>query len=300
MALHGKHLLLIALAFTAVAPAFADSVVYIVTGGQQFGTMDLNTGVFSQIGPNTPEAEDGLAPGPNGSLLTLTVSGNLDSINPATGMTTKIGPTGLGDCTSPASPCGPNSADTLVGFGGKLYATDVSNNLYLVNPTTGVAKLIGPTGIPPLPFKLQTTNPDGSIDGIDAAVFAANGKLYETFDAIKLYFSPFKVTPVIAPDLWQINPDTGRAAEIGPTTLTLGTAAEVDGTVYAFENMTNQVLTLDLSNGNTSAFSAYNPGVGLVLGASPVPEPSSLAFVFVAITVLGLWSVRRSRHCSQV
>jgi outer membrane protein assembly factor BamB len=239
MALPGKHLLVIALAFTAVGPAFADSAVYIVTGGQQFGSMDLNTGRFSQIGPNAPEAEDGLAPGPNGSLLTLTVSGNLDSINPATGVTTKIGPTGLGDCTSPTSPCGPNSADTLVAFGGKLYATDVSNNLYVVNPSTGTAKLIGPTGIPPLPFKLQTTNPDGSIDGIDTALFVANGKLYETFDAIKIYFSPFKVIPVVAPNLWQINPDTGRATEIGPTTLTLGTAAEVDGTVYAFENMTN-------------------------------------------------------------
>jgi len=92
--------------------------VYVVNGNGQFGTVDLATGAFGQIGPNTPEPDSGLAPGPTGSLFTLTVSGNLDVINPANGVTRLIGPTGLGDCTSPASPCGPNSASTIPNWEG--------------------------------------------------------------------------------------------------------------------------------------------------------------------------------------
>ncbi len=84
--------------------------VYAVSTGQQFGTLDLDTGGFHQIGPNLPEETSGLVPGPNGGLLSLSFSGNLNSINSANGVTTLIGATGLGDCSGPSSPCSPNSA----------------------------------------------------------------------------------------------------------------------------------------------------------------------------------------------
>jgi hypothetical protein len=64
--------------------AHADSLVYIVNGSQQFGTVNITTGAFQQIGPNTPEGNFGLAAGPNGLLYTLTYGANLDSINPST------------------------------------------------------------------------------------------------------------------------------------------------------------------------------------------------------------------------
>ncbi|MDQ2946571.1 MAG: hypothetical protein M3Y27_11605, partial [Acidobacteriota bacterium] len=71
-------LALVALALFTV-PAIAGPIVCVVNGSQQFGTVDVGTGAFRQIGPNTPEAEvGGLVPGPNGSLLTLAGSGNLD------------------------------------------------------------------------------------------------------------------------------------------------------------------------------------------------------------------------------
>ncbi len=164
------------------ASASASPMVYVITGAQQFGTVDLGTGAFRQIGPDMPEGSDGLVPGPKGSLLTLTFSGNLDSINPATGVTTVIGPTGLGDCTfpPPASPCGPTSASNLGGFGGALFATDLANNLYTVDPLTGAAKLLGPTGIPPLPFQLLSTNPDGSTNVFDQTLFGS-GKAVRNF-----------------------------------------------------------------------------------------------------------------------
>jgi len=51
-------------------PASADSA-YVVNANSQFGTVDLGTGAFQQIGPDMPEPGTGLVPGPNGSLLTL-------------------------------------------------------------------------------------------------------------------------------------------------------------------------------------------------------------------------------------
>lgn len=58
--------------------ASADSLVYVVNGNNQLGTIDLATGACRQIGPNGP-GNTGLAPGSKGSLLTLAFSGNLDS-----------------------------------------------------------------------------------------------------------------------------------------------------------------------------------------------------------------------------
>ncbi len=89
-----KLMLSLALVLFTV-PASADSLVYVVNGNNQFGTIDLATGAFRQIGPNGP-GNGGLAPGPNGSLLTLTFSGNLDSINPATGVTSRYRPHRVG------------------------------------------------------------------------------------------------------------------------------------------------------------------------------------------------------------
>jgi hypothetical protein len=279
-----KLMVLLAIVLVTV-PASADSMVYIVNG-QQFGTIDLGTGAFSQIGPDTFEAVGGLVAGPNGSLLTLAFSGNLDSINPASGVTSIIGPTGLADCSMPSSPCGPTSANTLGTLRGTTYATDLANNLYSVNPLTGAATLIGSTGIPAVPFVPDSTNPDGTFNAFDEALFGAGGNLYATFDAITINPSPFTVTPVISPDLYQINPLTGHATLIGPTALTLGAAIDLNGTVYAFIDSSSEVVALDLANGSTSFVSNFDPAAGVVNGAAPVPEPASIGLAGVGIAAL--------------
>jgi hypothetical protein len=105
------------------ASASAGPLVYAVSTNfnnftGQFGTLDLTTGTFNQIGPVISDPLFGLMPGPNGNLLSLSVSGNLDSVNPATGAVSVIGATGLGDV-----------AGVTGELNGTVYATDLYNNL---------------------------------------------------------------------------------------------------------------------------------------------------------------------------
>src|SRR5579872_3493448 len=85
------------------------------TGNNQLGTIDITTGAFAPIGSEIGGSM-GLTYSPSGALVTLGFDGNLNMINPMTGVTTVIGPTGLADCSSPASPCGPNAVNTIGGL----------------------------------------------------------------------------------------------------------------------------------------------------------------------------------------
>jgi hypothetical protein len=280
-----KLVIALTLALSAFS-ARADTVGYVLTSAQGFGTVNLTTGSYHYIGPGTPDGGSGLVRGPGGSLLTLGFTGNLDSINPATGVSTVIGATGLASCFLPTDACGSNSASALGSFGSTLYATDLGNNIYTVNPTTGAATLLGATGLPGLPFILDSTNPDGTLNVYDEVLFAAAGNLYLTFDASTIDFSTFTVTPVIAANLYRINPTTGVAALIGPTSQAITAVVNSKGATYGFKASTGEILTLDLSNGNTSHFSDYDQSVGVVGGASPVPEPSSIAMFGTGLAAL--------------
>src|SRR5215831_41841 len=180
------------LAATGAAKAHAQRFVYVVTSNQQFGTVDLDTGSFSQIGPNTPEGQANLVWGPDGSLFSLTYSGNLETINPVTGVTTVVGQTGLYF-----------NAFDLAGVRGRLYATDFANNIYSVDPTTGAATMIRATGIPPDPAIPFTVNSDGTINLCDESLYGIAGRLFATFDAFTLDPSTLEKTPVVAPAVYE-------------------------------------------------------------------------------------------------
>lgn len=282
--------LIFALAFLVfAASASADSFVYVVTGTPQFGTVDLNTGTFTAIGPGQPVQTEGLVPGPNGSLLSLGINGDLYSINPASGVTTLVGPTGLADCSLPTSPCGLNSANTLGELNGTIYATDFAENLYSVNPSNGQVTKIGATGMPTVTFvPLSTPNPDGSLNFYDSGLYDQNGKLYGSFDTGTVNFSTGVITTVIPDELYQIDPVTGLAASVGSTAFGIDGVADVNGTDYTFANTTGQILTMNLANGDATVVGALDPSAGLIFGAAPTPEPPSLILFGTCLLGLGV------------
>lgn len=255
------------------APAAAGPLVYVVTGQQQFGVVDLSTGTFQPIGPATSEGQSNLVWQGN-RLYSLTYSGNLETIDPATGLTTVVGATGLGY----------NALD-LAGVRGRLYATDFNNNLYSVDATTGAAQLIVVTGIPPeldVPFSF---NPDGTMNACDETLYGIDGKLYATFDTFTLDPATLIITPKVNAYVYEIDPVSGSAQRIAPTELNLGASVAAAGRVYAFHlfptaftpfgpQLQSQVMRLDLDSGVTRFVTDVDPAAGGIFGAAPL-QPGS-------------------------
>jgi len=287
------------------ALASADSVYVtafnLVTGNQQFGTVDLGTGAFQEIRNAADQDFRGLVPASNGSLLTLGFDANLASINPVTGVPTVIGPTGLSDCSTPSSPCGPRSVSTFGALGGTLFATDYNQNLYRINPATGAATLVGSTGIPVFPFPSHfTSNPDGTANVFSATLFSANGNLYATFDTNRVDPASGNITPAILNNLYRIDPNTAVATVVAPTIQAISAVTQVNGTDYAFDVGTQQLLTLNLANGGTSFVANVVPGGMYVGGATPTPEPFSLALAGIGIAgVILCRSRKRDQHLNR-
>lgn len=276
------------------ACASAASLAYVVSDPfgappGEFGTLDLTSGAFQQIGPEQPNGYYGLALGPNGSLVSATYTDSLVSIDPATGVASQIG--AISGLNAPAQALG--------GFDGKIYVTDTANSVYTVNPASGTATLLaGNSGIPATPFALGSSNPDGTLNLADEAIWQSGGKLYATYDAWVAQVGPNGPSLVkvdIAPTLYEIDPTTGVATAIGPTALGIGAVADVNGTDYAFDNPTTQIVALDLATGSTTVVGNFNPAVGVIGGAAPVPEPGSFALLGVTLLGFGICCHRQLR-----
>jgi hypothetical protein len=255
-------------------------------GTHHFGVIDLTSGAFRQIGPNAPVGTEGLAWGPNGSLLTLAYNSDLYSINPATGSYTLVGPTGLDDCTTPASPCGPTSNLALGGASGRVYVTDFQNRLYSVNPMTGAATLIGATGIPAIPFIPASMNPDGTINLYEEALFESGGQFYATFDAFALDLTTFTPTVAVAPALYRIDTNTGLATRIAGTDLAIGAAVGIGSSAYGFNLLQGNVFTLDLASGSSTFITNTDVGAGTIRGAAATPEPASYGMIAAGLALV--------------
>jgi hypothetical protein len=262
-----------------------DLSAYVITVGFEFGTVDLRTGEFVPIPVSPGLADsgigDGLIRGPGRSLLSLGFSGDLYKIDPFTGETSRIGATGLADCSAPGS-YAPNCANFIGRLDGSFYATDFAQNLYSVDPRTGAAKLIGPTGIPAVTFAPFSENADGSVNVFGESLFSAHGKLYAFFVTVAVNFETGTNTPLISGSIYQIDPATGQTSQPVPTDSGLSSIVNVNDTIYAFNAWTGQVVTLDLTTGQTTPVSVVHgaacdagPPSCVIAGATaarPLPE----------------------------
>jgi len=250
-------------------------LVYVLTNNPQtgaagFGAIHLGSGAFVQIGGTLPgDLGHALAPTQRGSLLSMAFSGKLYSIDPRTGAASVVGATGLSDCTTPTSPCGPKSAVTLGLLDDKYYALDFSQNLYSLNPATGATKLIGPTGMPQINFVPLSIAADGKLLVFDESLFSFRGKLYANFDSGQVDLSNGSETAVIPAALYEIDPRTGHATTIAPTELALLTIVNVNDTVYAFDTIHDRFVTVDVATGRTQAVSNVGAAAGFICGATP-------------------------------
>jgi PEP-CTERM motif len=115
--------------------AKADNIAFMGTVSGEFGTIDLNTGVFNLLG-NSGVTLAGMAVA-NATLYGSsyhTSTGILYSINPTNGSLATIGTSSL-------------DIDDFGSTTAGLYAVGVDANLYSINASTGAPTLIGPTGL---------------------------------------------------------------------------------------------------------------------------------------------------------
>src|SRR5579863_7758572 len=167
----------------------ADTVVYALQAGTEtLGTLDLNTGVFTQI---SAQAVNDYELGVYGGLLygASIQCGCLFQLNPATGAIT--------DAPIPFSHNG-NSFGSENGFGSTtagLFAMGAAfggvNYLYSVDPTTGAPTLIGSTGV---------------------TATGGTGFLSASNDSSNLYW---EVQTNCTDTLYSVNTSTGAATMIG-------------------------------------------------------------------------------------
>jgi hypothetical protein len=249
--------------------ANADNSAYVTTSGT-FGTVDLNTGIFTAVA-TTPYLRglgelNGVLYGDSNDLNPV-----IYQINTTTGAVTPIGAAGV----ALASWFGSTTTGLFA-----LSAASSNASLYSINPSTGAATLIGPTGL---------TTVYGAGPGL-----ATTGGL--SVGAQALYAIVSNADGLTA-NFYSVNTATGTATLIN--TISVGVClkgmAFVNGTLYAgsgYCTAGSQIYSIDPATG-TAAFVANAAGYpdleGLapVLATTPVTVTSSPSGASLAVAGTG-------------
>jgi len=251
-----------------IQEAKADVVVYAGAYFEQYGTLDLTTGVFTLLGTPGDQAGFGEL---GGNLYAGDGNGDTSSVNPANGKDTFIG-------------TGSTTYDTFGSTTTGLYAVSHPTGAnpfltYSVNPSTGVATLLGSTG--------QDINPNGGTAGLSAG----SNTLYWTWTS-----GPHSI-------LYSLNLTTGFANEIGDTGGFIGALVYVNGTLYGEDVISDGIDILNTSDGlatPTGVTVSGAPRSELLYGMAPLiastPEPSSLVLLVLMIAVMASYRLRAAKR----
>jgi len=273
-----------ALAALSAGAGHADTYLYatgtdfgVSTPTNVFGTIDLDTGVFTPI--NDTELQ-GLALASNGGVLYATPlepdtgEGNVYTVNTTTGALTLIGTLGS------------LAPDGVVAFGatnsGGLYGIAGAgiNTLALlsVDKSSGAASLVGTSSVPSLCSSQCGLSNNGA----------------------SLYLGWLD-------NFYSVNATTGAIALIGqtgtpssvPDSPAIAALAFQDGVLYAYDNANEWVETINPATGvatgvvNVSGYYFY--GLAPDPLTTAIPEPSTWALMLVGFGGLGFAAHRRGQ-----
>ncbi len=240
----------------------ASDLLGVSSGPTDVVTFDQTSGLPTTVGPTGFGFPGDLASDTRAGSVRVwapdLTTGQLLSINPATGAGTAIGA-----FTSPTSivsmafdiTTGKLFGNTSVGFGAVG-----SDALYEIDPSTGATTFIGQLGI----------------DNVYALCFDNTGRLFGVgYDRQALF---------------EISPTTGAVSLVGAVAgaiYDIATRPE-DGVTFAVNSATSTLYTLDLGTAALTSVGAYP--VNNYVGLAFVPEPASLCLL-----VLGGLLVSRRR-----
>ncbi len=289
----------------------ADDFAYMGTVAGEFGTIDLNTGVYTITG-NSGQTLAGMGIA-NGTLYASSyhVQGRLYTVNLANGAVTLVGNT--------LSMVYDDFGSTPSG----LYAVGTDAALYSINPTTGHETLIGPTGLSLGSWRSLSTNSNtlyfangpnlyslnpntgaptliGNMGGQQVgAMVEENGKLYGGADSPSNNVVTLNTTTGLATTISALTGSSSPFYAIAPYPLPSASGdynhnGVVDAPDYVVwrnglgTNFTPSDYTVWRNHFGQTAGSGTGFG-----GAAAVPEPSAIDLGFAVLGAMALFSRRR-------
>jgi hypothetical protein len=103
-------------------------------------------------------------------------------------------------------------------------------------------------------------------------------------------------TPAAPDHLYRIDPATGATVNLdpgSPAAFSLDTIVDVNGTYYTFADAFGDLDTINLADGVTTTVGSFDPATtGLIFGAAPTPELSTIALIAFGLIVALLPQMR--------